>query len=71
MKTRLQSAFCARVHDLACMSTQRIKWPRKRRLSSEKLKTSQYGVETSDFCCFRGVTAMAFTTPKKTLDFCQ
>jgi hypothetical protein len=34
-------------------------------------KTSHYGVTTFDFCCFRGVTALALITLRKTLGFCH
>jgi hypothetical protein len=34
-------------------------------------ETSHYGVTTFDFCCFRGVTALALTILGKTLGFCH
>jgi hypothetical protein len=34
-------------------------------------ETSLYGVKCFDFCCFRGVTALALTTIEKTPGLCH
>jgi hypothetical protein len=44
-------------------------WPRKVRYYLALNETSLYGVKTFDICCFRGVSALALTTPEKTLGF--
>jgi hypothetical protein len=58
------------VFELACKSSQRVKWPRKVELFTLDIE-SLWGLTTFDICGFRGVTSLALTTHGKALGFCH